>query len=139
MLRYHARDQTFAYPQCKMTATVYHVSFNPFCCRRAVLQGVYYETRRSTTTDKLGRSQGSGYLLVIPQAAGRRVPPDNDPGIEGCYVLQPGDRVVAGVGPEVATREDWSALLPNRYDVVTVSWVEQKYRGGLPCHVEAGT
>ena len=77
--------------------------------------------------------------MVIPQAAGCRVPPDNDHGVDGCYVLQPGDRVVAGVGPEIATREEWSALLPTRYDVVTLDWVEQKYRNGLPCHVEAGT
>ena len=56
----------------------------------------------------------------------------------GTYVLMAGDRVVAGVGPEIATREEWSKLLPNVYDVVTVNWVEQKFWHGEPCHVEAG-
>ena len=53
--------------------------------------------------------------------------------------LQPGDRVVAGIGPEVPDREAWARLLPSSYDVTTVSWVEQKYWHGQPCHVEAGT
>ena len=52
--------------------------------------------------------------------------------------LQPGDRVVAGEGPEITTREEWAALLPSDYDVTTVTWVEQKYWHGQPCHVEAG-
>ena len=53
--------------------------------------------------------------------------------------LQPGDRVVAGIGPEISDREAWARLLPSSYDVTTVSWVEQKYWHGQPCHVEAGT
>mgnify|MGYP000406186255 CR=1 FL=1 len=31
-----------------------------------------------------------------------------------------------------------AALLPSDYDVTTVTWVEQKYWHGQPCHVEAG-
>ena len=44
MQRYFARDQTLTYPLCTMTVTVYHTTFNPFECRRAVLEGVHYET-----------------------------------------------------------------------------------------------
>lgn len=47
MQRYFARDQTLTYPLCTMTVTVYHTTFNPFECRRAVLEGVHYETRRA--------------------------------------------------------------------------------------------
>ena len=64
--------------------------------------------------------------------------PTVDTGMDGTYVLQPGDRVVAGEGPEITTREEWAALLPSDYDVTTVTWVEQKYWHGQPCHVEAG-
>ena len=38
MQRYFARDQTLTYPLCTMTVTVYHTTFNPFECRRAVLE-----------------------------------------------------------------------------------------------------
>ena len=41
MQRYFARDQTLTYPLCTMTVTVYHTTFNPFECRRAVLEGVH--------------------------------------------------------------------------------------------------
>ena len=47
MQRYFARDQTLTYPLCTMTVTVYHTTFNPFECRRAVLEGVpaYYPAK----------------------------------------------------------------------------------------------
>ena len=52
MLRYHATGPPLAYPHCDRTVTVYHTVFNPFSCRRTVLQGVYYETRRSKTVNE---------------------------------------------------------------------------------------
>ena len=126
MLRYHATGPPLTYPHCDRTVTVYHTVLNPFSCRRTVLQGVYYETRSSE------------YLLIIPQKTAARVMPGEADDVAGTYVLMAGDRVVAGVGPEIATREEWSKLLPNVYDVVTVNWVEQKFWHGEPCHVEAG-
>lgn len=138
MQRYFARDQTLTYPLCTMTVTVYHTTFNPFECRRAVLEGVHYETRRTVAVDKTGAAHSAGYLLIIPQKTAARVSPTVDTGMDGTYVLQPGDRVVAGEGPEITTREEWAALLPSDYDVTTVTWVEQKYWHGQPCHVEAG-
>lgn len=106
--------------------------------RRAVLEGVHYETRRTVAVDKTGAAHSAGYLLIIPQKTAARVSPTVDTGMDGTYVLQPGDRVVAGEGPEITTREEWAALLPSDYDVTTVTWVEQKYWHGQPCHVEAG-
>lgn len=138
MLRYHATGPPLAYPHCDMTVTVYHATFNPFSCRRAVLRGVYYELRRSKTVNEDGAKRSSEYLLIIPQKTAARVMPSEADGVAGTYVLMAGDRVVAGVGPEIATREDWSKLLPNAHDVVTVNWVEQKFWHGEPCHVEAG-
>lgn len=87
---------------------------------------------------RLGAAHSAGYLLIIPQKTAARVSPTVDTGMDGTYVLQPGDRVVAGEGPEITTREEWAALLPSDYDVTTVTWVEQKYWHGQPCHVEAG-
>ena len=139
MLKYYARDQPLRYPHCDRTVTVYHTVFNPFSCRRVVLQGVYYETRPNVEITKSGVQHTGGYLLIIPQKVGARVSPAADVGVEGTYVLQPGDRVVAGIGPEIPDREAWARLLPSNYDVTTVSWVEQKYWHGQPCHVEAGT
>lgn len=85
-----------------------------------------------------GARRSSEYLLIIPQKTAARVMPGEADDVAGTYVLMAGDRVVAGVGPEIATREEWSKLLPNVYDVVTVNWVEQKFWHGEPCHVEAG-
>lgn len=138
MLRYHATGPPLAYPHCDRTVTVYHTVFNPFSCRRTVLQGVYYETCRSKTVNEDGARRSSEYLLIIPQKTAARVMPGEADGVAGTYVLMAGDRVVAGIGPEIATREEWSRLLPNTYDVVTVNWVEQKFWHGEPCHVEAG-
>lgn len=138
MLRYHATGPPLTYPHCDRTVTVYHTMLNPFSCRRTVLQGVYYETRRSKTVNEDGARRSSEYLLIIPQKTAARVMPGEADDVAGTYVLMAGDRVVAGVGPEIATREEWSKLLPNVYDVVTVNWVEQKFWHGEPCHVEAG-
>ena len=73
MQRYFARDQTLTYPLCTMTVTVYHTTFNPFECRRAVLEGVHYETRRTVAVDKTGAAHSAGYLLIIPQKTAARV------------------------------------------------------------------
>lgn len=139
MLKHYARDQPLCYPHCDRTITIYHTTFNPFSCRRAVLQGVYYETRPTMEIAKTGAQHTSEYLLIIPQKVGARVSTVDDIGMKDTYVLQPGDRVVAGIGPDIPDREAWAKLLPSNYDVTTVSWVEQKYWHGQPCHVEAGT
>lgn len=140
MLRYPYGNQALRYPGCTMTATVYHVNYNPFSCRRAVLQGVYFEQRHHANVNKAGQIGSNGYLLIIPQKAGIRVAPATDTGIAGMYVLAAGDRVLPGTGPLIATREEWSRLVPANYpEVVTLGWVEQKYLHGLPCHVEAGS
>ena len=91
MLKYYARDQPLRYPHCDRTVTVYHTVFNPFSCRRVVLQGVYYETRPNVEITKSGVQHTGGYLLIIPQKVGARVSPAADVGVEGTYVLQPGD------------------------------------------------
>ena len=80
MQRYFARDQTLTYPLCTMTVTVYHTTFNPFECRRAVLEGVHYETRRTVAVDKTGAAHSAGYLLCSPatvwsRARGRKSRP----------------------------------------------------------------
>lgn len=139
MQRYYAGERLLSYPLCTMTVTVYHTTFNPFQCIRTVLAGVHYETRRTIQVDKHGTVRGAGYLLIIPQKTAARVSPAVYSGAEGTYVLQTGDRIVAGEGPEIMTREEWAALLPGVYDVTTVEWVEQKYLHGQPCHVEAGS
>ena len=83
MQRYFARDQTLTYPLCTMTVTVYHTTFNPFECRRAVLEGVHYETRRTVAVDKTGAAHSAGYLLIIPQKTAARVSPTVDTGMDG--------------------------------------------------------
>ena len=126
------------YEHCDQTVTVYHTTFNPFRCRRAVLEGVYWGHRKNWALQKTGEDKSNGLLLVIPQRSAARVSAAADPAIDGTYILEAGDRVVMGVGPEISTREEWAALLPSAAEVVTIGWVEQYYWHGEPCHVEAG-
>ena len=87
MLRYHATGPPLTYPHCDRTVTVYHTVLNPFSCRRTVLQGVYYETRRSKTVNEDGARRSSEYLLIIPQKTAARVMPGEADDAAGTYVL----------------------------------------------------
>lgn len=127
------------YPDCDMTVTVYHVNFNPFGCRRTVLKGVYFGHRKKQSTDKTGTQHGGDMLLIIPQTTAARVSPALYTGVQGAYILEPGDKVLPGEGPEITTREQWAELVPATAPVTTLNWVEPFFLHGEPCHVEAGT
>lgn len=139
LLRYKPACSPPGYEHCDQTVTVYHTTFTPFRCRRAVLEGVYWGHRKRWELQLTGAKGSSDLLLVIPQKTAARVSAASDPEIKGTYVLEAGDRVVMGTGPEITTREEWAALLPDTAQVATVGWVEQYYWHGEPCHVEAGT
>ena len=74
--------------------------------------------------DKTGSTEVNTFLLVIPGAS---VP------------VAVGDKVFAGVGPEIASREDWAALIPSKVNgLVVVKWVDPKCWRGSIVHTEAG-
>ena len=50
-----------------------------------------------------------------------------------------GDKVLLGSGPEIATREEWTDLIPAKVaGLVVVSYVDPKYWNGKLIHTEAG-
>ena len=111
----HRNHIPLDYSLCTMTVTVYHREG----LTRRVLEGVHYEfTDRQTVTAGVAESSRA-FLLVIP---------GEDP-------IAPGDRVVLGIGPELA---DWQALnvavIPT---LGVVETVKPRYFKGRLCHTEA--
>lgn len=111
------------YSKCDQTVTVYHQviagEYTSTVYRRAFL-----DFRKTQNVDKTGSREVNAFLLVIPCA------------VQGVFV---GDKVLLGVGPEVATREDWAALIPSKVPgLVVVQSADPKYWQGKLVHVEAG-
>ena len=110
------------YRLCNQTVTVYHQTDGKYT--RTVYNRAFLDFRKTRNTDKTGSKEANSFLLVIPGAT------------QAVFV---GDKVLLGVGPEVASREDWAALVPVKVPgLVVVSYVDVKYWNGTPVHTEAG-
>lgn len=110
------------YSKCNQTVTVYHKDGETYT--RTVIRRVFLEFRKTQNVDKTGSREVNSFLLVIPCA------------VQCVFV---GDKVLLGDGPEVATREDWAALIPSKAPgLVIVQYVDPKYWQGWLIHVEAG-
>ncbi len=118
-----------SYRLCRQTVTLYHADPAARAVVRTVVRGVFFDVRRRGIQDKAGAQEGSGFLLILPQASAR---------LGADYTLVPGDRVLPGEGPAVPYAQ-WPAFLPAAVPgLCTVRYVDAKTRGGVPCHVEAG-
>lgn len=110
------------YRMCKQTVTVYHRDGDTYT--RTVHKKAFLDLQKNRTTDKTGSKESNPFLLVIPGDS------------QAVFV---GDKVMLGVGPEVATREAWAALVPSTTpNLVVVKYVDPKYWGTQLVHVEAG-
>ena len=110
------------YSLCNQTVTVYHNDGGNI--RRTVCDRAFLDFKKTQNTDKTGSSQVNTFLLVIPC--------DKQP----VFV---GDKVILGIGPEIATRDAWAAFIPaNTPGLVVVRYADMKCWRGKPCHVEAG-
>lgn len=120
------------YPLCCQTVTLYHADLAAHTITRTVVAGVHFDARRRET-EAAGSSPASGaataFLLVIPEknaAFGRD------------YTLEPRDRVLAGIGPEISY-EQWLNFTPAKVaGLAAVQYVDCKVSGGCAAHVEAG-
>ena len=118
------RDRLFA-----QTVTAYHGDAAARTVTRTVLRGVSWQhgIRRTPAAD--GTRQGDAMLLVVPEKSARW-------GTD--YTLEPGDRLCAGVGPEL-TWDQWQTFVPAaRDDVAVVAYVLPLTLGGRAHHLEAG-
>jgi hypothetical protein len=110
------------YSLCNQTVTVYHQADGKYS--RKVYDRAFLDFRKTRNTDKTGSKEANSFLLVIPGDT------------QAVFV---GDKVLLGIGPEVASREDWAALVPVKVPgLVVVSYVDPKYWHGKLVHTEAG-
>lgn len=110
------------YSKCNQTATVYHAEGAVYT--RRVYDRAFLDFRKTRNVDTTGSREANAFLLVIPCTE------------QGVFV---GDKVMLGAGPEVATREQWAALIPAKVPgLVVVQYVDPKYWEGKLVHVEAG-
>lgn len=102
------------YSLCNMTVTVYHREG----LTRQVMQGVHYEftTRREVVGGIAQMTRG--FLLVVP----------------GARDIRPGDKVLLGIGPEIAHWEDLTVETTDTLGLVTS--VQPRYYKGNLCHTE---
>lgn len=110
------------YRLCTQTITVYHREGDIYS--RRVFKNAFFDFKKTQNVDKTGSSEVNSFLLVIPCD------------IQPVFI---GDKVMLGVGDEIATREDWAALIPAKVNgLCVVKYVDPKYWRGNMVHVEAG-
>ncbi len=107
------------YSLCRDTVTLYGLRGGRV--RRQVVEKSMYRYRVSEVLDREGRRHQAKCLLIIP----------------GYVDLRPGDRVYAGVGPEL-TASEWAAFLPVQVPGLTqISTVTPYFFMGRLRHIEA--
>lgn len=112
------------YRLCNQTVTLYHWDGASAYTRKVIKEGAFLDFKKTQNVDKTGSKEANSFLLVIP---GSVVP------------VAVGDKVILGEGPEVATREEWAALIPAKVPgLVVVRYVDPKYWHGSVVHTEAG-
>lgn len=110
------------YSKCNQTVTIYHKDGGTYTS--IVISNAFLDFKKNQNVDKTGSREANSFLLVIPCSS-------------QCVFV--GDKVLLGVGPEVATREAWSELIPSTTaGLAVVKYVDPKYWRGAMCHVEAG-
>lgn len=110
------------YRLCNQTVTVYHKDGDEYT--RTVHKNAFLDFRKTQTVDKTGSRESNSFLLVIPGAS------------QAVFV---GDKVQLGEGPEITTREAWTAHIPAKVPgLVVVSYADPKFWNGRIVHTEAG-
>ena len=112
---------------CNQTVTVYHKeekNGNVTFLRR-VYEKAFLDFKKTVSVDKLGASEATSFLLVIP-------------GNE--QAVYPGDKVLLGVGPQISSSDVWSKeFIPTKVNgLVVVKYADVKYWNGEIVHTEAG-
>lgn len=111
------------YRLCNQTVTIYHWDGKEAYTRK-VIRNAFLDFKKTQNVDKTGSKEANAFLLVVPGPA---------------VAVTVGDKVLLGEGPEVATREEWAALIPSKVEgLVVVKYADPKYWRGCVVHTEAG-
>ena len=112
----------FHYDLCRDTVTVYRLQEEGVL--RQVLEDCLLTWEEQSVTDLYGTRKGTEFLLIHPGKTQK---------------VFPGDRVFAGVGPQIA-KEDWGSFIPAAVPGLgQVSYVRLYRLGGELQHIEAGS
>ena len=110
------------YHLCNHTVTIYHKDGDSYS--QMVIEKAFLDFKKTQNVDKTGGREVNSFLLVIPCSS---------------QLVYTGDKVLLGTGPEVSTREAWSAMIPSKVPgLVVVQYVDPKNWHGRMVHVEAG-
>lgn len=105
----------------RQTVTLYH--WDGQAVKRTVLSGVAFQKGCSSQEQTQGQVYGKSFRLYVPGTV---------------TMLQPGDRVMEGIGPQVESHQ-WSGFIPATVrDLYTVTWVKPYSLLGQAHHTEAG-
>lgn len=106
------------YGLCDETVTHYRKEGGKIL--RKVLENTRLIRQTATPTEHYGKSKEKKFLLIIP----------------GDFPLHPGERIFAGIGPEVT---DWETFVPAAVEeLYEISFVKPCYWEGELIHWEAG-
>ena len=110
------------YDLCRDTVTVYRLQEEGV--HRQVLEDCLLTWEEQTVKDVYGSRKGTDFLLIHPGKT---------------QAVFPGDRVLAGIGPEI-TKEEWGAFIPAAVPGLgQVSFVRSYRWDGELQHIEAGS
>lgn len=122
MVKIKRRTCPVDYRMCNQTVTIYHKDGDTYT--RTVYERAFLDFRKTMTVDKTGSTEANSFLLVVPGDT---------------QAVFTGDKVMMGIGPEIATRDDWAAFIPSKFPgLVVVSYADPKYWNGKIVHTEAG-
>ena len=108
----------FDYSLCNQTVTIYRKVGEGVS--RKVAENCYLSRKTTTPTEHYGKSMEKKFLLIIPAD----------------FPMQTGERIFAGIGPEVT---DWENFLPAAVDdLYEISFVKPCYWDGELVHWETG-
>ena len=112
---------------CNQTVTVYRKldTDGKTSFLRKVYEKAFLDYKKTVSVDKLGASEATSFLLVIP-------------GKE--QAVYPGDKVLPGIGPEITSVDQWAKeFIPAKVNgLVVVKFVDPKHWNGELVHTEAG-
>ena len=122
VIRKHANPVASAYEAlCDRAVTVYHRDAGGIT--RTVYSKAFIDRDKGLNVNRVGASESTGHLVVIPGD------------FQACQV---GDKIYEGEGPEVATDAEWRDLIPAKVPgLVVVKHVDCKPWGGGIAHTEA--
>ena len=111
-----------AYELCDRPVTVYHRN-GANDITRTVHPRAFIDRDKGRNVNKIGASEATGYLLVIPGD------------FQACQI---GDKVVEGEGPEITTDSQWRSFIPSEVDgLIVIKHVDTKPWNGGIAHTEA--